>query len=259
MARADGIARLTGKDVRGLILDAAFRYGANHIGSALSVSDALAAIYGGVLRGDGPADPKRDRFVLSKGHAAYALYAALHLRGWLANADFLAACQHHHPDPETPGVEYATGSLGMGITYATGAALALARRGGGERVYGLISDAEAQEGSVWEAAGFAAGYGLGNLCVLVDANNSQALGPARDGATDLVHKFDAFGFSVYDAENRTVESCLRHAFRRRGPHPTAIVVRSVLGLGVPFMEGDLAWHYHSMTQAQYAEAVRTLC
>jgi transketolase len=226
---------MKGNEIRRIVIEQAYRTNSGHIGSCLSVADILADLYGGRLRGLGPNDPQRDRFVLSKGHAAFALYAALHLRGWLTADELVEACKHGHPDYRTPGVEFSTGSLGMGITYAVGQAYAL--RGTGVNVYCLVSDAECQEGSVWEAARFAAEARLSNLTVIVDANGMQALGPIDN--TRLMAKWLAFGWSALGG-------------------PTIVISPTRAGSGVSFMEGRLAWHYSTMSEEQYRQALAEL-
>src|SRR5262249_47594267 len=145
------------------------------IGSSLSVVEILAALYGHVLRISSPEDVDRDRFILSKGHAALALYAALALKGWIPESELDTFCADNtllgvHPDAALPGVDFSTGSLGHGPSMATGAALAARLHGSSRRVYCLLSDAECNEGSVWEAAMFAAHHRLNNLTFIVDWN-----------------------------------------------------------------------------------------
>lgn len=241
---------MTGNDIRGIVLDQCYRTGANHIGSCLSVADILAALYGGILRGEGPDDPERDRFVLSKGHAAYALYAALMLRGWLKPGEIAAAFNHEHPDYRTPGVEFSTGSLGMGITYAVGQALALKLRGSAARAFCLVSDAECQEGSVWEAADIASREALANLTVIVDSNGQQALGPMPGNNERLLARWHAFGWDTWG----DVGHDLQNINRRDHHKPTAVVVRTISGKGVSFMERSLDWHYRSLDAETYKKA-----
>ena len=173
------------RQMREIILEQAYRAHVGHIGSALSVADILATLYSQVLQIPSPSDPGRDRFVLSKGHAALALYAALFLRGWIS-ADMLNTyCENGtllgvHPERLLPGVDFGTGSLGMGISYATGAALAARLQDSKRRVFVLVSDAECNEGIVWESAIFAAHHKISNLYVIVDLNGQQALGYTKD-------------------------------------------------------------------------------
>lgn len=247
------VGGMTGKDIRRIVLGQSYLSGANHIGSSLSVADILADLYTSVIRGNGPDDPERDRFVLSKGHAAYALYAALELRGWLNPHEVIEAFEHEHPDHRTPGVEFSTGSLGMGITYAVGQAYALLRRGSSARVFCLISDAECQEGSVWEAAMLASRLGLPNLRVIVDENRQQALGHLPEQR--LGEKFAAFGFTVHDHAHSLHAATLAAYTAHR---PVAVIATTVSGDGVAFMEGELEWHYRSLDATTYLEAMTAL-
>ena len=173
--------------IRRLILDHSYRAGVGHIGSALSIADIVAALYGGVLHIPEPGDPERDRFVLSKGHAALALYAALHLKGWVTAEQLDTYCGDGttlgvHPEAALAGVDFASGSLGHGLSMGAGAALAARLQGASRRTFVLVSDAECNEGSLWEAAMFAAHHKLSNLVAVavVDVNGQQALGYTRD-------------------------------------------------------------------------------
>ena len=175
---------ISGQGIRRHVLEQSKRANVGHIGSALSVADILAALYGRVLRG-GPNDPDRDRFVMSKGHAALALYAALHLTGHLSTDVLMSYCGEGthlgvHPHHGLTGVDFSTGSLGQGLSMAAGAAMAARLQTSQRRVYALLSDAECNEGSVWEAAMFAGHHRLDNLVAIVDANGQQALGYTED-------------------------------------------------------------------------------
>jgi len=181
---ADDLRKMS-LDIRRTVIEQSFRAGVGHIGSCLSIADVLAALYGGVLRGDGDDDPGRDRFILSKGHAALALYAALHEAGRLDAADLDTYCTDGtvvsgHPDHELGPIELSTGSLGQGLSVGVGVALGARLSGSSSRVYVLLSDAECNEGAVWEAAMFASHHGLGNLVAIIDSNGQQALGRCSD-------------------------------------------------------------------------------
>jgi transketolase N-terminal domain/subunit len=172
-------APVRGRDIRRIILDQSRRAGVGHIGSALCVADILAALYSGVLRMPSPEDPERDRFILSKGHAALALYAALHLRGWVSRRQLDTFCGEDtllgaHPERGLCGVDFCTGSLGHGLSVGAGAALAARLDGSPRRTFVLVSDAECNEGSLWEAARFAAHHRLASLVAVVDLNGQQA-------------------------------------------------------------------------------------
>ena len=167
------------KQIRRVILDQSKRAHVGHIGSALSIADIIAALYGGVLRVSDPKDPERDRFVLSKGHAMLAVYAALFLKAWLKPEELNSYCGDGsllgvHPECGLRGVDFASGSLGQGLPMAAGAALAARLQRSPRRAFALLSDAECNEGSVWEAVMFAAHHRLANLVAIVDLNGQQA-------------------------------------------------------------------------------------
>jgi transketolase len=259
------ISCLAARAIRRLILDAAWHAGVGHIGSCLSVADIVATLYGGVLRGNRPDDPERDRFVLSKGHAALALYAALHLRGWIDSPTLLTYCGDGtrlgvHPDVGLPGIDFSTGSLGHGLSAGIGMALGARLRGSPRRTFVLLSDAECNEGAVWEAIMFAAHHRLSNLIAIVDMNGQQALGYTRDvlDLGDLRAKWQAFGWDAREVDGhdvaalqRAIAECAAEAQR-----PHVIVARTVAGKGVSFMERRIDWHYLPMTREQYDLACR---
>jgi transketolase len=230
--------------------------------SALSIADILAVLFGGVLRGVGTRHPDRDRFVLSKGHAALALYAALHLHGVVGAAALDTYCGDGsllgvHPEHPLDGVDFSTGSLGHGLSYAAGAALAARLRGSPARAYVLLSDAELDEGSTWEAVMFSAHHRLDNLVAVVDDNGQQALGKTAEvlDLQPIADKWAAFGWEARVVEGHDLVA-LRRAFAGEPTHrPTVVVARTRAGKGVSFMEGRVEWHYLPMSDAQYASAL----
>jgi transketolase len=264
-------------EIRRIVLEQAKRANVGHIGSALCIADILAVLYGEVLRIPAPGAPDRDRFVLSKGHAALALYAALALRGWIPRADLDTYCQEGtqlgvHPETGLPGVDFCTGSLGQGLSMATGAALAARMQGSQRRVFCLVSDAECNEGAVWEAAMFAAHHRLTNLTVIVDENQQQAFGLTKDviDQTKLAARWAAFDWEVTPVDGHDT-GALTAALQPRGARgPRAVIARTVLGKGVSYMEEGRAvsqthiaqnpinWHYLPMSDAEYAQAIAEL-
>jgi transketolase len=247
-------------DLRKTILEQAHRAGVGHIGSALSVVEILAALFGRVLRGE-PGEPGRDRFVLSKGHAALALYAALYLRGGLSREELETYCGDGtllgtHPEHALPGVDFSTGSLGHGLSIGAGAALAARMQGSDRRAYVLVSDAECNEGSLWEAVMFAAHHRLTNLVAIVDANGQQALGYTRDvlDLEPLSERFAAFGWETEEVDGHDVDALVA-ALESRGERPRAVVARTTFGKGVSYMEGLVKWHYWPMSDADYKRAL----
>jgi transketolase len=227
--------------IRQIILQQSMRAHVGHIGSALSIADLLAALYGEVLEVPAADDPERDRLVLSKGHAVLALYAALCATGRLREAELETFCGDGsllggHPEPGLDYIDFATGSLGHGLSIGAGAALAARLDGASRRTFVLMSDAECNEGSVWEAVMFAAHHRLANLTAIIDVNGQQALNYTRD---------------VMDLEP------LGELETRDGP-PHVLLARTTFGKGVSFMESKIEWHYWPMNGQQYADAMREL-
>jgi transketolase len=252
--------------MRRIVLDQAYRARVGHIGSALSIVDILAALYG-VVRARAPRDPDRDRVVLSKGHGALALYAALAARGWLRDEDLDTYCADAtdlgvHPDHRVAGIDFSTGSLGQGLSIGTGAALAARLAGSSRRVFVLLSDAECNAGAVWEAVMFAAHHRLSRLVAIVDVNGQQAFGYTRDvlDLSPLAAKWQAFGWMVHEADGHDADALasLLDAEPPADPRPRVVLARTTFGKGVSFMEGQIAWHYLPMTDSQYAQAVAEL-
>jgi len=251
--------------LRGRVIEMSHAAQAAHLASALSCCDILAAAYWHALRVDParPDDPLRDRFILSKGHAAAALYAALAFRGYYDPALLDTYCgdggklAEHPPAKGLPGVEAATGSLGHGLPMGTGMALAARIEGRRYRVFAVLSDGECNEGSVWEAAMFAAGQRLGNLCVVVDYNKWQATARSNEtmALAPLRDKWAAFGWDAHEVDGHDLaELARRMAAIPDVPEgmPVALVAHTVKGKGVSFMEDDNNWHYRAPT----AEEVR---
>jgi transketolase len=239
---------------------------APHLGSALSCADLLVALYWGVLRIDPqtPKDPARDRFILSKGHAAKALYATLAFRGFFPESELATFNEDgsrlpEHPSLDcVPGVEAATGSLGHGLSLALGMALAGRIRGLDYRCMVLLSDGECEEGSVWEAAMFAPAHKLDRVTVLVDYNKWQATGRSNESMAlaPLVDKWRAFGWDACEVDGHDLGAIVE-AVRRPldgAGRPRAIVAHTVKGKGVSFMEDDNNWHYRIPTADEVARA-----
>jgi transketolase len=250
--------------LRLLILEQSKRAHVGHVGSALSVADLLAALYGGILRVANPADPDRDRFVLSKGHASLALYAALFLRGWIAKAQLDTFCSNGsllgvHPEHELTGVDFSTGSLGQGPSFAAGAALAARMQRSTRRSFVLVSDAECNEGALWETVMVAAHHRLANLVAIVDANGQQACGYTADvlDLAPLGERWAAFGWDVHHVNGHDVGAITAAANGLRtddGP-PHVLIAKTTFGCGVSFMESQIPWHYLPMSDDDYQRAV----
>ncbi len=255
------------RQIRRGILEQSKRANVGHIGSALSVADLLAAIFGGVLEDGSGTDPERDRFILSKGHAALALYVALHATGRLSHESLMRFCVDGsplatHPEHVVHGVDFSTGSLGQGLSYAVGAAFGARLQGSARRAFVLLSDAECDEGSVWEAVMFAAHHQLGNMTALVDVNGQQALGYTRDvlDLTPLSARWDAFGWDVHDVDGHDVDALTGtiEGFLADDRRPHVLLARTTFGRGVSYMENTIAWHYLPMSDEQYSTALAEL-
>jgi transketolase len=252
------------RQIRRSVLTQSKRANVGHIGSALSIVDLLAALYGGVLEARSASDPERDRFVLSKGHAALALYCTLHATSRLSDSALASFCVDGspvatHPEHVISWVDFSTGSLGLGLSYAVGAALAARIEGSPRRAFVLLSDAECDEGSVWEAVMLAAHHRLGNVVALVDVNGQQALGYTRDvlDLAPLSRRWEAFGWDVHEVYGHDVYALTRTLESLAGANakPHVLLAQTTFGKGVSYMENTIAWHYLPMSDEQYAQAM----
>ena len=257
-------------NVRKGIIEGVYNAGSGHPGGSLSIADLLTYLYFEEMNVD-PKNPKletRDRFVLSKGHTAPALYAVLAERGYFEKEELKTLRKttsrlQGHPDMKgIPGVDMTTGSLGLGISAACGMALSGKVYNNPYRVYSILGDGETEEGQVWEAAMFAAHYKLDNLCAIIDWNGLQIDGPIAEVMNPAPHadKFRAFGWHVIsiDAHNFSeIEAALAEAKTVKGK-PTAIIATSVKGKGVSYMENNAAWHGAAPNGEQYEVAVKEL-
>lgn len=263
------------KQMRRIILTQSYRAHVGHIGSCLCVVEILSALYGSVLRAQGPDDPNRDRFVLSKGHAALALYAALYLKKWISREQLDTFFGDNtllavHPEAALQGVDFSSGSLGQGISIAVGAALAARIRLVQRRVFCLISDAECNEGSVWEAAMFAAHHRLSNLQVILDWNRVQAFGRTCDvmDLPNLAERWRAFGWRVSEVDGHSVQALVDSlSSPSESPSPHLVLARTSFGKGVSYMEKGIPltqktlpvepmnWHYLPMSPEEFELAM----
>jgi transketolase len=255
---------VTAYEISRIVLEQSKRAHVGHIGSALSVTGILAALYGGAMRGTGPHDPDRDRFILSKGHAALALYAALHLRGWVTEADLDTYCGDAsllgvHPDSALDGVDFSTGSLGHGLSLGAGAALAARMQGSSRRVFVLVSDAECNEGSLWEAVMFAAHNQLANLIAIVDLNGQQAFGYTKDvmSLPSMDERWRTFGWDAHQVDGHDVAKLKQtiESLNTGQGAPHVLVANTVFGHGVSYMEKQIKWHYLPMSEGEYEQAL----
>lgn len=259
------------RTIRARIIENSHRTGTPHLGSCLSCVDILTACYFSVLRVDpaNPRDPERDRFILSKGHGAPALFQVLALRGFYSPellADYGqdgSLFGEHPPVPgDLSGIEAATGSLGHGLPMGVGMALSARILGRSHRVFAVLSDGECNEGAVWEAAMFAAAQRLDRIAVVVDFNKWQATGRSEDimGSAPLVDKWRAFGWQASEADGHDIAELVRllKAVPAGSGKPVAIIAHTVKGKGVSFMEDDNNWHYRIPNAEEVAAAKREL-
>ena len=261
---------VTAAQVRLGIIEGVFHAKSGHPGGSLSAAEIFTYLYFKEMRVDpkNPKDPNRDRFVLSKGHCAPGLYAALALKGYfdwseLEKLRHIGAMLQGHPDMKgTPGVDMSSGSLGQGISAAVGMALAGKMDGKDYRVYTLLGDGESEEGQVWEASMFAGHHHLDNLCVIVDYNGLQIDGPVAEvaGPDPLDEKFRAFGFQVTTVDGNDFDQ-LEEAFAAAKAckgKPFAIIAKTTKGKGVSFMENQVGWHGKAPNAEEYEIAKKEL-
>ena len=262
--------QITACKVRMGIIEGTHAAKCGHPGGSLSAAELFTYLYHKEMNVD-PKNPgwdDRDRFVLSKGHCAPGLYSALALRGFFPIEDMLqlrkvGSYLQGHPNMNTvPGVDMSTGSLGQGISTACGMALAAKTKKQSLRVYTLLGDGEIQEGQVWEACMFASHYKLDNLCVIIDNNNLQIDGDIRKvmNPHPIDEKLAAFGFDVQCIDGHDfdqIEQAMEHAKTVTGK-PSAIIMTTVKGKGVSFMENEAGWHGVAPNDAQYEQAMAEL-
>ncbi|MGI5894429.1 MAG: transketolase [Candidatus Merdivicinus sp.] len=252
------------------VIEGTFHAKSGHPGGSLSIADDLAYLYWKEMKIDpkNPAWEDRDRLVLSKGHCAPALYAALANRGYFSLEEIkslrhIGALLQGHPDMKhIPGVDMTTGSLGQGISAACGMALSAKISGKDWRTYTILGDGEIEEGQVWEAAMFAAHYKLDNLCAIVDNNGLQIDGPVSEVMSPypIPEKFAAFGWHVIEIDAHDfdqIEAAFAEAKTVKGK-PTVIVQKSIKGKGVSFMENQVSWHGSAPNAEQYETAMTEL-
>ena len=255
--------------VRMGVIEGTYNAKSGHPGGSLSISDTLTYLYFNKMNVDpqNPDAPERDRFVLSKGHTAPALYSVLAQKGFfsideLKSLRHIGALLQGHPCIHIPGVDMSSGSLGQGISTACGMALAGKTDGKSYRVYTVLGDGEIEEGQVWEAAMFAAHYKLDNLVAIVDNNGLQIDGPITEVCSPepITDKFAAFGWHVITMDAHDFDS-IDAAFSEAETikdKPVAIIQKSVKGKGVSFMENQVSWHGTAPNKEQYDQAMAEL-
>lgn len=246
-----------------IIVESAYKAGEGHIASAFSILDILWVLYDKILKID-PADPdneNRDRFVLSKGHASLALYSILANKNFFSFSEFDNFGQYKsilggHPDfNKIPGVEASTGSLGHGFPMAVGMAMGLKINKSGNRVYCLVGDGEANEGTIWESAMLAAHQNLSNLCLIIDHNHSTDRALV---VCDLAEKFKSFGWDSYTIDGHDQEKIYQTLKNLNKLKPTAIIAETIKGQGVKMMEKNPAWHHKFPSEDELKEIMNEL-
>ena len=262
--------KMTATRVRMGVIEATHAAKSGHPGGSLSAVDALTYLYFKEMQIDpeNPQDPERDRFVLSKGHAAPGLYATLAERGFFPVED-LATLRRDgsylegHPNMnKVPGVDMSTGSLGQGVSAACGMALAARQEAKDINVYTILGDGEIEEGEVWEAFMFAAKYALDNFCVIIDLNGLQIDGPTKDvmNTEPVDAKMRDFGFEVVTINGHDVDEIEKafDVFHATSGKPTAILMHTTKGKGVSFMENQVGWHGKAPNDEEYKTAMDEL-
>ncbi|MBQ7727526.1 MAG: transketolase [Clostridia bacterium] len=241
-----------------------------HPGGSLSIADLMAYLYTYELHVDpkNPHDPDRDRLVLSKGHTAPALYSILARKGFFPAEDLITLRKidsdlQGHPDmKKTPGVDMTSGSLGQGLSAACGMAWAAKKDGKTYRCYAIVGDGESQEGQIWEACMFASHYKLDNLCMILDWNGLQIDGAVEEimNPTPYKEKLESFGFHVVTIDGHDfdqIEAALNEAKTFKGA-PTAIIMKTIKGKGVSYMENQAGWHGNAPNDELYAKGVEEI-
>ncbi len=261
---------ITACKVRKGIIESTHAAKAGHPGGSLSSADLFTYLYFKEMRIDpkNPRDPARDRFVLSKGHTAPGLYAALAERGYFPVEDLLTLRKidsylQGHPNMNTvPGVDMSTGSLGQGVSAAAGMALAAKSKKEDVNVYTLLGDGEIEEGQVWEAFMLSAHYKLDNLCVIIDLNGLQIDGATKDvmNSAPVDEKMKAFGFAVTTIDGHNLDEIEQafSAFHAEKGKPTCILMNTHKGKGVSFMTDSVDWHGKAPNDAEYEQAMAEL-
>jgi transketolase len=239
---------------------------ASHIASALSIIDILAVLYENILNvfPSEPENPDRDRFILSKGHACVGVYAVLAECGFfeqemLATFGGDGSILMNHISHKVPGVEYSTGSLGHGLPFGVGKAIAAKKKRAVWKTYVLMSDGEMQEGSNWEALMFAAHHELDNIVAIIDYNNLQSLTTVDETLSiqPLNKKLNSFGWHVMEVDGHShdaIKRCFENADQINN-QPTIIIANTIKGKGVSFMENKVEWHYKSPTEKEFRDAI----
>ena len=259
-----------GRKIRVKVLNMLHVAQTSHAGSCLSVADLLSVLYGEILNvyPNYPDNPERDRFILSKGHAAAALYSVLSEVGFFSDELLDSFCRNgskiagHASHTSVPGIEFSTGSLGHGLAVGAGISLVAKRDHLKHRTFVLLSDGECDEGSIWEAAIFAAHHRLDNLVAIIDYNKIQSLGYVDEIASlePFSKKWNSFGWATKEIDGHSIEEILNtfSSIPFEIDRPTCVIAHTIKGKGVSFMEDDLLWHYRSPDDQELKSALLEL-
>lgn len=259
--------QISAKAVRQAIINISNEAHIGHIGSALSVVDILVALYSNIVVIDSPQSNERDRVILSNGHAALALYVVLNQAGIISDEQLRIFCKNGsllgvHPDHKVNGIDFSSGSLGQGLTYGAGAALAGRYQNSSRRVFVILSDAECNEGSVWEAMMFAAHHQLSNLIAIIDLNGQQAMGYTKDvlDLSPMEEKWKAFHWDVHCVDGNNINQMTQviNSFETTSGSPHVLVAKTTFGRGVSFMENEIKWHYLPLSPEEYQKSIKDL-
>tara|TARA_B100001113_G_scaffold1182_2_gene1076 strand:+ start:13884 stop:14675 length:792 start_codon:yes stop_codon:yes gene_type:complete len=254
------------KNIRKHVLRMTSKGKSSHVGSALSIADILAVLYSNInVNPKNPLDPKRDRFILSKGHAGAAVYAVLAELGYFSKEILDTHYQDgsilsgHVSHKGVPGVEFSTGSLGHGLSVACGFALAAKRKSLNFKSYALLSDGELDEGSNWEAILFAPHHNLDNLTCIVDYNKLQSLTTVKEtlNLEPLKDKIKSFGWNVIDIDGHNHDE-LKKSINKNTSKPKFIIANTIKGKGISFMENKVVWHYKSANEEELEKGLNEL-
>jgi transketolase len=276
-ARSASRTAIDPRAVRQVVLSQSKRANVGHIGSCLCIVEILCALYGEVLNIISVGHPDRDRVILSKGHAALALYAILVQKGWISCSDLDTFCGDDslfgvHPESNVPGIDFTTGSLGHGLSIAAGAAWAARMQGSPRRVFCVVSDGEMNEGSLWEAVMFAAHHKLGCLTAILDWNGQQAFGRTSEvlDIPNVTQRWRSFGWRTTEVDGHSIPALTAAMECTPGDEPHLVLARTTFGKGVSYMEKGLPvtqtqlpvqpinWHYLPMSDPEYEIAFKEL-
>lgn len=266
MAVKEGLNTI--KEIRKSILNMIYKAKTSHIGTAFSIVEILYTLYFHILNIDPqlPEKSDRDKFILSKAHGSAALYATLAERGFFSKDLLNSYCQNNgalpgHLDKDAvAGVEISAGSLGHGLPIAVGIALANKRLNNPGRIYCIIGDGEANEGSIWEAMMLASTHKLDNLTMIIDYNKIQSFGNTNEiiDQSNIAERCRAFGFQTYEVEGHNISKLIKTFKADFNNKPKAIIAHTTKGRGVSFMENNLAWHYKSPSEAELEQALKEI-